>query len=188
MDDAVRKAAIEAVVAKRDALLRDRADIRAAQIQLDAQAREVERALLDCVAAGRLFGVDVELPDGIGYPRSVRAGTQQIPLRFAGGGEALAKLEQHPITKAIRESEADGGSIRDMVLQYLRSTGTSGIKAAEARAHVEGLLGRKLHPKTVGMTLYRLAEKGLARRDGHTWFAVPETANPGGDAPGSINP
>jgi hypothetical protein len=40
------------------------------------------------------------------------------------------------------------------------------------------------------MTLYRLLQGGLVRRQGHTWFLVPqntaETKNPGGETPGLI--
>lgn len=35
------------------------------------------------------------------------------------------------------------------------------------------------------MTLYRLQKKGEVRRDGHTWFTVSGTMNPGVGAPGS---
>jgi len=42
----------------------------------------------------------------------------------------------------------------------------------------------------IGMTLYRLSQDGLVRREGRTWFFVPsqaaETKNPGGDTPGLI--
>ena len=40
------------------------------------------------------------------------------------------------------------------------------------------------------MTLYRLSLDELVRRDGRTWFFVPqleETKNPGADTPGPIN-
>ena len=48
----------------------------------------------------------------------------------------------------------------------------------------------EIHEKTVGMTLYRLLQDKLVRREGHTWFLVPqpiaETKNPGGETPGQI--
>lgn len=78
-------------------------------------------------------------------------------------------------------------SVRDLTLDYLKAAKDKGIKAAEARAHVEALRHTRLHEKTIGMTLYRLSQDGLARREGRTWFYVPPkaaTKNPGGDAPG----
>lgn len=56
---------------------------------------------------------------------------------------------------------------------------------------MERTFGEVLHEKTIGMTLFRLSQKGVARRDGHTWFYVQppaETEKPGAPAPGRINP
>jgi hypothetical protein len=79
-------------------------------------------------------------------------------------------------------------TIREMVLDRLKEAGDEGTKARPIRAFVEDKLGRELHAKTVGMTLYRLSKEGLARSEGHTWFLVEaeaETGNPGAVTPGS---
>jgi len=55
------------------------------------------------------------------------------------------------------------------------------------REYIEAARSTKLHEKTIGMTLYRLANDGLARRDGRTWFPVSQEAkqeNPGAGTPG----
>jgi hypothetical protein len=80
-------------------------------------------------------------------------------------------------------------SIRDIVLERLRLAGSDGVKASEITAHLNSVRPQKVHEKTSGMTLYRLSQDGLARREGRTWFFVPqaETKNPGAPAPGQIN-
>lgn len=72
----------------------------------------------------------------------------------------------------------------------LQRAGVSGAKAAPLREQFEKAYGEVIHEKTVGMTLYRLSQDGLVRRDGHTWFLTdpPQgeaVENPGGDTPGS---
>jgi hypothetical protein len=106
-----------------------------------------------------------------------------------------AKEEEPEADEAVEETEEpeefeadDTGSMRvkDLVLNELKGHRAEGRKASEIRASIEAVLGRELHAKTVGMTLYRMSREGVARRDGRTWFAVLETANPGGDTPGSL--
>lgn len=80
--------------------------------------------------------------------------------------------------------------IKDIILEYLQMAHDlelGGVKAAEIRAHIENKYATTIHEKTVGMTLYRLLKDGKVRRQGHTWFFVPqteETKNPGVEAPG----
>ena len=90
----------------------------------------------------------------------------------------------------VASGNEDGPSVRELTLEYLKAAGDAGHKASEIQALIEGRRKTKLHPKTAGMTLYRLSQDGLARRDGRTWFfvsAVGGTKNPGGGAPGSSN-
>lgn len=84
----------------------------------------------------------------------------------------------------LDDLHSPGARVRDIALQQLREAGTKGLKASAIRQHIHSVVGRELHGKTVGMTLYRLSREGLVRREGHTWFAVPETVNPGGETPG----
>lgn len=85
-------------------------------------------------------------------------------------------------------TQVSGASVRELVLSALRAAGTAGTKAPPIRESIEKLRGARLHDKTVGMTLYRLSQDGLARRVGRTWFFVAETKNPGVAAPGSETP
>jgi hypothetical protein len=80
--------------------------------------------------------------------------------------------------------------VREVALMRLREAGGKGAKAAEIREYFERTYGEVVHEKTVGMTLYRLLQAKQVRRDGHTWFFGPpsaETKNPGGETPGPNN-
>jgi hypothetical protein len=85
------------------------------------------------------------------------------------------------------ETETTGTRVRDLVLAELAALGGTGELASVLRARVERKLGRSLHQKTIGMTLYRLSKENLTRRNGRMWFLVPpsaETRDPGVAAPG----
>ena len=58
------------------------------------------------------------------------------------------------------------------MLDQLRFAGPTGSKAAPIRAYAKEVHQRDFHVKAVGMTLYRLAKEGLARREGHVWFPL----------------
>jgi hypothetical protein len=78
-------------------------------------------------------------------------------------------------------------TVREVALMRLRAAGDKGAKAADIRDYFERTYGEVVHEKTVGMTLYRLLKANQVRRDGHTWFFGPpsaETKNPGGETPG----
>jgi hypothetical protein len=80
-------------------------------------------------------------------------------------------------------------SVREFVIEALKAAGPWGTKAAEIRSSYESARNTKLHDKTIGMTLYRLAKDGLTRREKRTWFFVTpqgETKDPGGETPGHI--
>jgi hypothetical protein len=88
---------------------------------------------------------------------------------------------------AQTETEQGSSTVREIILEELKKASESGRKAAELRDVVSRALGRAVHEKTAGMTLYRLSQDGLVSRKGHTWFIVPpkaETVNPGAAAPG----
>ena len=66
-------------------------------------------------------------------------------------------------------------SVREIALQQLKRAGVGGTKANAIREVVESILKKKVHDKTVGMTLYRLSQEDppKVRREGQTWFFVP---------------
>lgn len=80
--------------------------------------------------------------------------------------------------------------VREIVLERLKIAERRGAKASDIRSYIEMLRGKKLHDKTIGMTLYRLSMDGLARREGRIWYYVPppgEGVNSGGGMPGLAN-
>lgn len=111
-------------------------------------------ALQDCAAAGRLFGVPIELPPDL-------------------------IVVQRPTPSLHPPIHNDGSeqTIRDMVLEQLKNAGDIGIKASAIQRTIEIRLGRKLHYKTVGMTLYRLSTKGEAHRgERFIWYFGPNSS------------
>jgi hypothetical protein len=140
-----------AVMAKVERLLAERS-------KLKEGMRANSTALQNAVTAGRFFGIDVPLPDDILLSPPL------TPLR---------RERVHLKEDTLFEPTADV-SVREVVIAELLAAGPKGARAALIRQKVEAATGRKLHYKTIGMTLYRLSEKGLVRRNGLTWFGVPK--------------
>ncbi len=136
--------AANAVKDKFARLLAEREELRAKWLANTA-------ALQDAVAAGRFFGVEVDLPPDM------------------GAGPVGPIIQE--IQRSLFEPRGDL-TIRELVLEELANAGKDGIKAAKLRRIVEARIHKKLHPKTIGMTLYRLSDKGQARREGYTWFSA----------------
>jgi hypothetical protein len=61
-------------------------------------------------------------------------------------------------------------TIAEISLELLLEAKESGMKAATIRSTIETELGRSIHEKSVGMTLYRLAQDEKVFRRGHIWF------------------
>jgi hypothetical protein len=178
---------------------RDAAD----KLKKDAEARynEAYRAWIERRNAFSSFGFD---PSVAGFWDRVKAGmgSEAWAEAFRRAGHTLkpkepAKQEaaaepKTTETPAAALSESESPTVRDFVLGELIAAGAQGRKASELRAEFDRLFSRQLHEKTMGMTLYRLSEKGRARREGRTWFFVPQqdanTKNPGAGTPGSESP
>ena len=90
------------------------------------------------------------------------------------------------LEKALARVPPEMPRVSDIILDRLKAAGAKGSKAAPIQAYIERTYGTKIYDKTVGMSLYRLSreEPPKVRREGHTWFIVPETVNPGVAAPG----
>lgn len=67
----------------------------------------------------------------------------------------------------------DGPTAREIILEALEAAYPKPLRAGELKKIVEQRLGREIHYKTPGMTLYRLAEAGAVRRDGYSWYLNP---------------
>src|SRR5262249_41004942 len=71
MDETVRAAAVEAILAKGKALIEERQAIRDEMAELDRRLRRNEVNLFDCRAAARLFDADIPLPEDLPTARAV---------------------------------------------------------------------------------------------------------------------
>jgi hypothetical protein len=205
MTDPVSPAAIAAIVAKRDEILKERADIRAKSAALSMRDRELDRELADCRAAARLFGAKIEFPaddtpiiDGqrrfvaswrtLDSAQHIAPVTGSLSVKPATAKSAHTEKALAAIQEALNLAEpSEMPRISDVVLDRLKAAGKNGTKAAPIQRYIESTYGKKIHDKTVGMTLYRLAKDELVQRDGHTWFITEKGMNPGAVTPGQIN-
>lgn len=71
-------------------------------------------------------------------------------------------------------AKPSNATFKDSALAFLKGFYPDPIKAAMLQEMIELTTGLKYHEKTAGMTLYRLSQEGLARREGHWWYFVPE--------------
>ena len=102
--------------------------------------------------------------------------------------------EEHKVAETLTSPQPSPSAqsterppIREIALSRLALAGEKGALAADIRDFIKSNYPGDIHYKTVGMTLYRLLKDGLITRQGHTWFALPqsaEKANPGGETPG----
>jgi hypothetical protein len=159
------KSGADAVQDKLKRLLIERAELK-------DRWRANTSALKDAVAAGRLFGVKIDLPADVDQSTSHLLPESQVAYQETQGSRFKRSAEL---------------TIREAVLDQLRIAGETGMKALTLRRVIEKTIGHSIHYKTVGMTLYRLSEKGLVRREKLIWFSVPdrhETKAPALTTPG----
>lgn len=88
-----------------------------------------------------------------------------------GTTEHIGHVDDSLESRNVDESHTP--KIKDIVLERLRQAGDVGARASEIKEFVSAQ-GIEMHEKTVGMTLYRLSNDGLVRREGRTWFFIPE--------------
>jgi hypothetical protein len=188
------------IMARRDALLEERKQLRKQRAGIDARDFAIDRDLADCVAAARLFGVKLEIPkDDYRWAsavsslkdlrQSLNKQLHQIPMVELFQNQLEATPEQNRETSVEKQS-ASMPPIKEIVISQLREAGSKGTKAAAITRYILKTYGRKIHGKTTGMTLYRLSKDGLAHRKGNVWYFGPEnsgTENPGAATPGPIN-
>lgn len=134
----------QAAVERRSAALEDRA--RAERVAIEA---EQEIAALD--QGARVFGLSVpEVAD--------------VAIDLGGEGNIVVQAKTTP--HAPRQ-------FKDVALSVLKEAYPKPVKAMHVQSAAENELGRQFHWKTAGMTLYRLKQDGLARREGQNWFYAP---------------
>lgn len=170
-----------------------------------AEAQEnlalADKQVANATAAFALFGFNVTNAEGwaavrqfVGDEAYNRAANRPSPEQKII--ELQAEVQIEPLEEVTTAKQAalfdesgaaERPTVRELALEQLKKAGVRGIKARAIREYIEKTYNTKLHEKTVGMTLYRLSQDEMARRDGQTWFFVPpmaETTNPGAATPG----
>ncbi len=78
---------------------------------------------------------------------------------------------------APQDEAGDHGSaplVKEIVLRALEDSYPLPMRAADVKVAIEKEIGRTVHDKTPGMTLYRLSKDKLVHREGRDWFFVPQ--------------
>jgi hypothetical protein len=190
-----KKAAIAEIVNMRDQLVVMRERLFQLNAATAARTKEVEGLLIDCAAAGRVFGARIGLPDWnhvLATPGHQSAPSLDYELKkemervtnniFWNSPESgldrsnndLILLHDLVATldEWVRSRPAPKRTLRHIVLECLEEAGPQGSKAAAIRDYARAHLQRDFNIKAVGMALNRLAQEGRARRTGQVWFRV----------------
>jgi hypothetical protein len=190
-----KTAAIAEVVKVRDQLviIRERSFQLSAAIA--ARTREVEGLLIDCGAAGRVFGAQIGLPDWnkvLATPGRQSASSLDDELKtemervtqyiFWDSPESgLDRTNNDPLLlrhfvatldEWVSNRPPPRRTLRRIVLERLEESGPKGSKAGVIRDYARANLQCDFSIKAVGMALNRLAKEGRARRAGQVWFRV----------------
>jgi len=185
---------ITRVWAEKDRLKKIRAEI-------DEQIEALSSRSNDCWAGFRAIGLDIsddavwkrvldELHPAIIERQRIERDTEAHNVEIESSSIAPSVVDV-----SLPPAKPSMPSVISIIIDCLRAAGASGTKAAAIREYIQNTYGQDIHEKTVGMTLYRLSQKGRVRREGHTWFYVPtiaesvvfETKNPGVGTPGSTS-
>ena len=198
MDSTVKEAAIKEIARSVDALLLTRIHLYYTGFFAAKRLKELEAKLRQAGNALKFFDVEPVIPwakeearwtlpnDEVWKFDKVKAYIDQhsqkdwLPTGFDSVESVVEYIDERLSSSNMwgiiedQEYIADGTdkpvTIADIALDLLNKAGESGLKAAVIRDHIEKVLKRKIHEKSVGMTLYRLASAGDVSRSGHTWF------------------
>ena len=151
--------------------------------------------MIDCAAAGRVFGARIDLPDwnnvlampghqsapSLGDELKEEMGRVMDTIFWNSPESGLDRTNNdlillHDLVAGLDEwlqsRPAPKRTLRHIVLERLEEAGPKGSKAAAVRDYARAHLQRDFSIKAVGMTLNRLARQGHARRAGRVWFRV----------------
>jgi hypothetical protein len=160
-----------------------------------AWTREVEGLLIDCAAAGRVFGAPIGLPDwnnvlampghqsapSLDYElqdemekvtNNIFWNSPESGLDRTNNDQILLRHLVVTLDEWVQGRPAQKRTLRHIVLERLEEAGPKGLKAAAIRDYAKANLQCDFNIKAVGMTLNRLAKEGRARRAGQVWFRV----------------
>jgi hypothetical protein len=175
--DPLDRSAILAILVRRDEALF--AEQKAKKVLEEANAK-----LKGYADALKGFGLDLANDETFQKIKKDYGGEIHNMLKKRGTLPAQSsQQEDSPLPQQQAPNEMP--TVAEVVMGRLRVAGDAGSRAAPIQEYIEGTYDKKIHPKTVGMTLFRLQKNGLVTRKGHVWFIAPEAVNPGAGTPGS---
>lgn len=154
MDQSSNREAVKAqFLAKADEVL---GRISAARSRMEAAKAEIEAGQQDFHAL--VLGAKVWKLDLI----------QDLEIQFSRQGtDTLAP----PLTIPSQPARP---TVREFILERAEAAAGQPVRALGLRTAYLEAYGNEVHPKTFGMTLYRLSKEGFMRREGHAdWYWVP---------------
>ncbi len=153
MRDDIKAAIANEIADKREKLLGRQEELARLIQDADREMRALVAQIGDLDAAARAFEISIPVHLEVRPARiNIRGGT---PTLILGTGTP--------------------GNLREALKAILKENHPRGMKVGELQAISEQRLGQKFHPKSAGMTLYRLSLKGFTKRDGFLWYYVPAT-------------
>ncbi len=111
---------------------------------------------------------------------TVSARTLNLPVDWLNEDQGLVVSPSEFFTvhyshRKMPEPLAKPKPFKDRALELLVEAYPEPLKAADIRKQIEAETRTKYHEKTAGMSLYRLSQDDLVRREGKDlWFYVPE--------------
>jgi hypothetical protein len=145
--------------------------IRSAQATLAMALDTIEKLR----TATSLFGIDPSSQDFYRDVRNVLGDDLLIAAYELSGGQSessgTASIDDVNALLSTDKPDPDESRIKGLVLQNVRASGTSGIRAKTIIVALR-TRGIVMHDKTVGMTLYRLSLDGTVSRKGRDWYAT----------------
>jgi hypothetical protein len=202
MGDSAKKIAIAEIVRARDELVLRRLHMYLVQYFANGEMLKAEKKLQQAKVAGAFFGIDLSYPklkEGLplGSAENISVfnfeklkedmdkstKTDWLPTGFDSVESvndfinemySRSNIDRDPIDEIVNEEAgATKLTVAEIAVGLLKGAGESGLKSSAIRDHIESAHKRSLHEKTVGMTLYRLAQDKVVSRLGHTWFFGP---------------
>ena len=171
------------ILRQRDSLLLKRDRLQRLNHVIAAYMEGIDADLANCVAVGRAFGMLVPLPNWSNVLKTSLDAEMQRVERIIAQEERETPIEQNEkdqellwdLFKKLDEFRyrpyhpAPIPSLQHIVVERLQAAGEEGTTAANIRVYARARASVRFHQKTIGMTLYRLARRGLARREGRVW-------------------
>jgi hypothetical protein len=165
---------------------------------IEAQIAQAATGMVNAEAGLKIFGFDVS-QDGVWAHLNALFANDLQAFMSSEDTQNQRQWAAKPDAQFFQEFEQLLGSddkkkppmptIREIALMRLREVGPAGLRAKTIREYIQTTYGVECHEKTVGMTLYRLSNERLVRRNGHVWFIndAQESKTPGVSAPGVVD-